>query len=104
MSLTDDDKTPNPEATATLAEVVALFQSFKREMRTELRELRKDLSQHVEISFSPLEDRVDAHDHDLAGLKTLLVSHQTSTSMALKSIQGGITELLAEARAIRGKA
>ena len=101
MALGPDDITPNPDALPTHAELAAAFLAFRREMRVAVAEMRKEFGQHVEISFSPLEDRVDLHDVAIGDLKRLMISHQTANGLSLKAIQDGIAELIVEMRALK---
>lgn len=93
-----DAPTPNPEAnTETAASLVKRFATLEKEFR----ELKRDFSQHKEIDFDVLEDRVDKHDIVLDDLKRLIVSHQTTNGLILQSIDRSMRTLADEMRAMR---
>lgn len=97
MTLAHDDLTPNPDAPPSAAD----FARRLRHVETELRELKREFSQHKEVDFDDLENRVDKHDllHD--DHRKLLTSIQTTNGLILQGIDRkleSMVELLKELR------
>lgn len=106
MSLGPDDITPNPDAAMTHDELRVAFVALKREVRAAIGDMRREFGQHVEVSFSPLEDRVEELDRQFAELKKAMsvltgsvdrvLSSQTKTSLGLDRIEKKLDRLLGQ--------
>lgn len=97
MSLTDDDRTPNPDALPTPAEFARRFTSLEREFR----ELRRAFEHHRGVDFDELEDRVDLHEAKIGDLKQLIISHQTTNGLILQSIDRRMESMVVLIRELR---
>lgn len=97
MTLDPADLTPNPDPPPTAID----FARRLRHVESELRELKREFSQHKEVAFDELEDRVDKHDllHD--DHRKRLTSIQTTNGLILQGIDRkleSMVELLKELR------
>lgn len=87
-----DDLTPLPESTIPSP---VDFARRLRHVEAELRELKREFSQHKEIDFDVLEDRVDKHELLHEDHRKMLVSIQTTNGLVLQGIDRKL-ELMVE--------